>query len=157
MSRRPLRALAASSSLAVAIACGGPGASTDALREARTLDATVDELEVLAEELTLGLTDALTAPAESPEAALDRLDAYIEANAEEMDRVAATIAERIGDFDDTQRRAYVESMAEVMAGPTFAWRDAYFDFLDEHPELTDRMREVIAPIGPQIPPVERPF
>lgn len=137
--------------------CGGGSASTDAFRAARALTSEIAEVDLRAEELTRQLTAALTDEAASPEAALDRLDTFVAANIDEMNEVAAVIAARVAQLEGPELRAYLEVMAERMSEPTFAWRDAYFAFIEDNPALEARLREVTAPLGEQIAPVERPF
>lgn len=138
-------------------ACGSAAHSGDALRAARALVSNMEETEERAEELTRGLTEALTAPAESPDAALERLAVYIGDNVDEMNAVAAAVVLRLESLEGDEERAYLEVLADKMSEPTFAWRDAFFGFAESNPELADRLIEVTAPLGHQIPPVQRPF
>ena len=141
-----------------AAACGGSSfISTDAFRQARALTSEMGELEDRAEALTRGLGAALSDPADSPDAAIARLAAYVDENVDEMNEVAAALAAKFAALEGPELQAYHEVMAERFSEPTFAWRDAFFGFIEEHPDLEEELRAAAEALGPQIAPVERPF
>lgn len=138
--------------LALAPACGGGSISFDAFRAARTMTADLGELEEAAANLTRGLTDALGAPADSPDAALDRLERYVSDNVETMNEVAAAIAERIDALDPADRASYLEAVSDFFAEPTFDWWDTHAEFVDAHPNHVERLETVLEPLEQRMPP-----
>lgn len=148
------RAIATLTLALACAACGGPQqASADALRQARNVSATMGEVEDRAEVLTVGLVDAITAEG-TPDERVARVRDYAATHADEMHTVAAALAQKVALLEGAEAQAYGEVMADRFAEPTFAWRDAYFGFLEEHPDHADAMREAAAPLGPQMAPLD---
>lgn len=144
--------IAAASLMLLCAACGGPQqASADALRQARNVSAVMGDVEDRAQVLSDGLVAAITAEG-TPEERVGRVGDYAAEHADEMHTVAAAIAEKFALLEGAEAQAYGEVMADRFAESTFAWRDAYFGFLEEYPDHADAMREAAAPLGPQLAP-----
>ncbi len=133
-------------------ACGGGQiAGLDAFRMARAQTADMGSDEDTAERFVREMLDALITEG-TPEEKVARVASYVSENAEEMHEVAADIAEKFATLPETERSAYNEVMADRFAEPTFAWRDAYFGFIEEHPEHAAALEAAVAPAGPQLAP-----
>ncbi len=133
--------------------CGGPEApSADQLRAARAFTGSTDELEDRAAALTEALTEAVTAPASTDDEVVERVRNWLTEHAEELDRIAAAVRAPAESLEPHARRFYEESLAERMAGPTWAWADAVRNFRATHPETAVALDEVLGDVW--VPPVD---
>ncbi|MFT6397837.1 MAG: hypothetical protein ACJAYU_002592 [Bradymonadia bacterium] len=128
-------------------ACGGAPPSTDNLRAALRLSAELGPLEAEALELTEGLTSALAdeVPAASR---LDELERYVSQNSVRMHEVAAELGDKFAALPGAEHVAYQQVVSEYLSDATFGWLDACVEFIAEEPELEERLRDIVEPLGP---------
>ena len=133
--------------LLLCVACGGAPPSTDELRAAQRLSAELGPLESEALELTQGLIDALEQDAE-PEDRLTSLEAYVDQNFVRMHEVAAELGAKLEALPREEHVAYQQVVSEFLSDATFGWLDSCVEFIEGEPDLEDRLRDIVEPLGP---------
>lgn len=136
------------------IGCGGAGPSTDLLRDAQRLDATLGELEAEALTLTQGLVETLST-SDDPDAVVGAIEGYVDANLQRMRDVAAAVAEKFAALTGDEHASYHQVFGDSMSDATYAWLDGCAQFIEDHPDHEQRLRDVVRPMGPlRLPPSE---
>lgn len=133
--------------IACCLGCGGAPPSTDELRAALRLTAELGPLEAEALELTEGLTASLVGelPAEDR---LDQLEQYVGQHSVRMHVVAEELGTKFAELSAVDHVAYQQVVSEFLSDATFGWLDACATFVADEPELENRLRDIVEPLGP---------